>query len=140
MRYPHLLSPFQLNQLTLRNRIVSTAHAEVYAEEGGLPGETLTEADQSAYDGQSSVYASRFIARYTDGNGLLSFVDGHAEMLPWQNVVGTASAGKSQKGHAILPQPGETDVEPHAEAFNPGTSLSRVVWTANPNDPGDLLP
>ena len=39
MRYPHLLSPFQLNQLTLRNRIVSTAHAEVYAEEGGLPGE-----------------------------------------------------------------------------------------------------
>jgi len=39
MRYPHLLSPFTLNRLTLRNRIVSTAHAEVYAEEGGLPGE-----------------------------------------------------------------------------------------------------
>jgi 2,4-dienoyl-CoA reductase-like NADH-dependent reductase (Old Yellow Enzyme family) len=39
MRYPHLFSPFRLNQLTLRNRVVSTAHAEVYAEEGGLPGE-----------------------------------------------------------------------------------------------------
>lgn len=39
MRYPHLFKPLQLNQLTLRNRIVSTAHAEVYAEPGGLPGE-----------------------------------------------------------------------------------------------------
>ena len=39
MRYPHLFKPMQLNQLTLRNRIVSTAHAEVYAEPGGLPGD-----------------------------------------------------------------------------------------------------
>lgn len=39
MRYPHLLSPLTLNTLTLRNRIVSTAHAEVYAEPGGLPGD-----------------------------------------------------------------------------------------------------
>ncbi|SMF27388.1 NADH:flavin oxidoreductase [Pseudogulbenkiania subflava] len=39
MRYPHLFSPITLNKLTLRNRIVSTAHAEVYAEPGGLPGE-----------------------------------------------------------------------------------------------------
>jgi 2,4-dienoyl-CoA reductase-like NADH-dependent reductase (Old Yellow Enzyme family) len=39
MRYPRLFSPIQLNKLTIRNRIVSTAHAEVYAEEGGLPGE-----------------------------------------------------------------------------------------------------
>ena len=39
MRYPNLLSPFVLNKLTLRNRIVSTAHAEVYAEPGGLPGD-----------------------------------------------------------------------------------------------------
>ena len=38
MRYPHLFEPIRLNQLTLRNRIVSTAHAEVYAD-GGLPGE-----------------------------------------------------------------------------------------------------
>jgi 2,4-dienoyl-CoA reductase-like NADH-dependent reductase (Old Yellow Enzyme family) len=39
MSYPHLLSPFTLNKLTLRNRVVSTAHAEVYAEPGGLPGD-----------------------------------------------------------------------------------------------------
>ena len=37
--YPHLMSPFTLNKLTLRNRVVSTAHAEVYAEAGGLPGD-----------------------------------------------------------------------------------------------------
>src|SRR3546814_3225619 len=39
MRYEHLFSPMTLNKLVLRNRIVSTAHAEVYAGEGGLPGE-----------------------------------------------------------------------------------------------------
>lgn len=38
MRYPHLFEPIRLNQVTIRNRIVSTAHAEVYAENGG-PGE-----------------------------------------------------------------------------------------------------
>jgi 2,4-dienoyl-CoA reductase-like NADH-dependent reductase (Old Yellow Enzyme family) len=37
MRYPHLFEPIQLNQLKIRNRIVSTAHAEVYAE-NGIPG------------------------------------------------------------------------------------------------------
>jgi len=39
MSYPHLLSPLTLNKITLRNRVVSTAHAEVYAEPGGLPGD-----------------------------------------------------------------------------------------------------
>lgn len=39
MSYPTLLSPFTLNSVTLRNRVVSTAHAEVYAEPGGLPGD-----------------------------------------------------------------------------------------------------
>src|ERR1700712_2008894 len=38
MRYPHLFEPIRLNQLTIRNRIVSTTHAEVYAE-NGVPGE-----------------------------------------------------------------------------------------------------
>ena len=38
MRYPNLFEPIRLNQVTMRNRIVSTAHAEVYAEDGG-PGE-----------------------------------------------------------------------------------------------------
>ncbi|MGE0022659.1 MAG: FAD-dependent oxidoreductase [Hyphomicrobium sp.] len=39
MRYPNVFSPIKINQLTLPNRIYSTAHAEVYAEAGGLPGE-----------------------------------------------------------------------------------------------------
>ncbi|MFM2404983.1 MAG: hypothetical protein RL223_2863 [Pseudomonadota bacterium] len=38
MRYPHLFEPITLNRLTIRNRIVSTAHAEVYADDG-MPGE-----------------------------------------------------------------------------------------------------
>ncbi len=39
MRYPNLFKPLTLNKLTLCNRIVSTAPAEVYAEPGGLPGD-----------------------------------------------------------------------------------------------------
>lgn len=38
MRYPNLFAPITLNKLTMRNRIVSTAHAEVYAD-NGAPGE-----------------------------------------------------------------------------------------------------
>lgn len=38
MRYPNLFEPIRLNQVTIRNRIVSTAHAEVYADDGA-PGE-----------------------------------------------------------------------------------------------------
>ena len=38
MRYPNLFAPITLNQVTIRNRIISTAHAEVYAEDG-VPGE-----------------------------------------------------------------------------------------------------
>ena len=39
MRYPNVFQPLTLNKLTLPNRIYSTAHAEVYAETGGMPGE-----------------------------------------------------------------------------------------------------
>jgi 2,4-dienoyl-CoA reductase-like NADH-dependent reductase (Old Yellow Enzyme family)/thioredoxin reductase len=39
MRYPHIFTPITLNKLILPNRIYSTAHAEVYAEAGGMPGE-----------------------------------------------------------------------------------------------------
>jgi dimethylglycine catabolism A len=37
--YPHIFTPLKLNQLTLPNRIYSTAHAEVYADAGGMPGD-----------------------------------------------------------------------------------------------------
>ncbi len=39
MLYPNLFTPITLNKLVLPNRIYSTAHAEVYAEAGGLPGD-----------------------------------------------------------------------------------------------------
>ncbi len=39
MRYPHIFTPLKLNRLTLPNRIYSTAHAEVYADAGGMPGD-----------------------------------------------------------------------------------------------------
>ncbi|HET6390730.1 NADH:flavin oxidoreductase [Hyphomicrobium sp.] len=39
MRYPHIFTPLKLNQLTLPNRIYSTAHAEAYADAGGMPGD-----------------------------------------------------------------------------------------------------
>jgi dimethylglycine catabolism A len=38
MKYPHVFTPIKLNQLTLPNRVYSTAHAEVYADRG-LPGD-----------------------------------------------------------------------------------------------------
>ncbi|PRC91976.1 NADH:flavin oxidoreductase [Solimicrobium silvestre] len=38
MRYPNLFAPITINKVTIRNRIISTAHAEVYAE-NGVPGE-----------------------------------------------------------------------------------------------------
>jgi prepilin-type N-terminal cleavage/methylation domain-containing protein len=123
----------KLNQAPLQT-IVEASETVLFLE-GGLPGETLTQSSQSAYNGQSAVYASRFIARYSNGTGLLLFCDGHAQMLPWQNVVGQSGSynGTKMAGHAMMPQPGGT-------GFNPGTSLDRVVWTPNPNDPGGLLP
>ena len=39
MLYPNLFTPITLNKLVLPNRIYSTAHAEVYAEASGMPGE-----------------------------------------------------------------------------------------------------
>lgn len=38
-QYEALFRPLKINQLTIRNRIVSTAHAEVYATDGGMTTE-----------------------------------------------------------------------------------------------------
>jgi 2,4-dienoyl-CoA reductase-like NADH-dependent reductase (Old Yellow Enzyme family) len=35
-QYDVLFQPLKINQLTIRNRVVSTAHAEVYATDGGM--------------------------------------------------------------------------------------------------------
>ena len=39
MQYTHIFTPITLGKLLLPNRIYSTAHAEVYADAGGMPGE-----------------------------------------------------------------------------------------------------
>src|SRR5262245_41039601 len=39
MKYIHVFTPIKLNQLTLPNRIYSSAHAEVYAEPARPPGD-----------------------------------------------------------------------------------------------------
>jgi len=39
MAYESLFQPLNINKLTIRNRIVSTAHAEVYATDGGMTTE-----------------------------------------------------------------------------------------------------
>ncbi|MEC8916732.1 MAG: hypothetical protein VX796_03820, partial [Pseudomonadota bacterium] len=36
MAYEALFKPIQIGKLTIRNRVVSTAHAEVYATDGGM--------------------------------------------------------------------------------------------------------
>lgn len=64
MRYPHLFKPMQLNQLTLRNRIVSTAHAEVYAEPGGLPGDRYIRYYEEKAKGASAWPSAAGRARY----------------------------------------------------------------------------
>jgi len=38
-QFDALFKPLKINQLTIRNRVVSTAHAEVYATEGGMTTE-----------------------------------------------------------------------------------------------------
>ncbi|PHR83056.1 MAG: N-methylproline demethylase [Colwellia sp.] len=38
-QFDALFQPLKINQLTIRNRVVSTAHAEVYATEGGMTTE-----------------------------------------------------------------------------------------------------
>ena len=39
MAYEALFKPIQIGKLTIRNRVVSTAHAEVYATDGGMTTE-----------------------------------------------------------------------------------------------------
>lgn len=51
MRYPHLFEPIRLNQLLLRNRIVSTAHAEVHAEGGNPNGRYIRYYEEKARGG-----------------------------------------------------------------------------------------
>ena len=39
MAFEAMFEPIQIGKLTIRNRVLSTAHAEVYATDGGMTTE-----------------------------------------------------------------------------------------------------
>jgi prepilin-type N-terminal cleavage/methylation domain-containing protein/prepilin-type processing-associated H-X9-DG protein len=64
--------------------------------EGGAPGEEKAHPEQSKYNGQPNIYASRFAARH-NRSGNLIFADGHAENQSTREIV-------SETGNALTPQ------------------------------------
>ena len=73
--------------------------------EGGAPGEAQAHPEQTRYNGQPNIFASRFAARH-NRSGNLAFADGHVENLRIQQVV-------SDQGNALTPQ-------------------TRLIWTPDP--------
>ncbi len=64
--------------------------------EGGAPEEPQAHPEQTEYNGQPNIYASRFAARH-NRSGNLAFADGHVENFRVQKVV-------SDQGKALTPQ------------------------------------
>ena len=66
IRFQHLFTPFQLRNVILRNRIVSTGHLEAYAESGKITERYIQYHVQKAkggvgltiFGGSSSVHPS----------------------------------------------------------------------------------
>ena len=80
--------------------------------ENGLPQESKFRPTQSAFNGQPTAFASRFVARYAQNKqGIIVFFDGHASLVDAEGIV--APAGK-----AYFPQ-----------LAGGGT----VLWTADPD-------
>jgi prepilin-type N-terminal cleavage/methylation domain-containing protein/prepilin-type processing-associated H-X9-DG protein len=77
-------------------------------QESGLAGEPQIFPSQTAYNGQSSSYATQTAGRY-GGHTLILFADGHVAELAGSDVVNPAS------GKAYYPQ-----------------SLGKVYWTVDP--------
>ncbi len=77
--------------------------------EGGAPGEVPAHPEQTRYNGQPNIFASRFAARH-NRSGNIAFADGHVENLKTQEVV-------SEEGNARTPQ-------------------DQLIWTPDPlSDP-----
>lgn len=74
--------------------------------EAGIPGSPQANPEQSNYNGQPNIYATRFATRH-NGSGNLIFADGHVENQRAEKVI-------SENGKAIVPQ----------------TSL---IWTPDPS-------
>jgi prepilin-type N-terminal cleavage/methylation domain-containing protein len=100
-----------ITSLRLQN-IMLPAQTVLY-QEAGLPGETQLPG-QSTYTTQSYSYASRTAARY-NGNTILTFCDGHADVFAGSAVV--ASTGKAY----FVAYPG---------AFPAGAA--RIYWEYDP--------
>ena len=64
--------------------------------EAGTPGSPQANPEQSNYNGQPNIYATRFATRH-NGSGNLIFADGHVENQSTEDVV-------SENGEAIVPQ------------------------------------
>ena len=84
----------------------------VIFQESGLPGEkSLPGQNPAKYDGQSTSFADRTVARY-NGKTHMIFGDGHAELLEAKDVV-------NSNGLAYFPQIGENG--------------GKVLWTLDPD-------
>ena len=86
----------------------------VLYQEAGLAGETPIKG-QKTYTTQASSYASRTAARY-NGNTVLTFIDGHAEIFPGTSIVD--------------PSTGKAYFAPYPSAFP--TGAARVYWELLP--------
>ena len=64
MAFEAMFQPIQIGKLTIRNRVLSTAHAEVYATDGGMTTERYSEVlrgkGQRAASAWPSVAAPRW--------------------------------------------------------------------------------
>jgi 2,4-dienoyl-CoA reductase-like NADH-dependent reductase (Old Yellow Enzyme family) len=59
MAFEAMFEPIQIGKLTIRNRVLSTAHAEVYATDGGMTTERYV---QYYEEKPRAVSAWRFVA------------------------------------------------------------------------------
>ncbi len=75
---------------------IQQASLTVLMLESGAPDEPKAHPEQTNYNGQPNVFASRFAARH-NRSGNLIFADGHAENHRINNVI-------SERGNAITPQ------------------------------------
>lgn len=101
-----LKSKAKLSQIVLPSRTVA------FLEEG-VPGEPKANAVQPKYEGASKSAGRSFVERYS-GQGIVTFLDGHAESLSVKELL-TAS------GQLIFPQ-------------------TSIVWTRNPEEDPNASP
>ena len=74
MAFEAMFAPIQIGKLTIRNRVLSTAHAEVYATDGGMTTDRYVKYYEekaragSAWPSAAGLPAWRSTARKAGGN------------------------------------------------------------------------